>query len=43
MTDYKKYCKAFTYLHNNPDCLFLLTNQDATFPTSGTLYPGKPH
>ena len=39
--NYKKYCKAFTYLHNNPDCHFIATNSDSTFPASeGVLFPG---
>ncbi|KAI8584723.1 hypothetical protein K450DRAFT_217692 [Umbelopsis ramanniana AG] len=37
---YYKYCKAFTFLHNHPERLFLLTNADSTFPTHGTLFPG---
>jgi 4-nitrophenyl phosphatase len=41
MTDYKKYSKAYTYLKDNEGCHFLLTNQDATFPTNGTTYPGE--
>ena len=32
--DYKKLAKAFTYLRENEGCLFLLTNQDPTYPTS---------
>jgi 4-nitrophenyl phosphatase len=39
--DYKKYSKAYTYLKDNEGCHFLLTNQDATFPTNGTTYPGQ--
>ncbi|CAM0140700.1 hypothetical protein VKS41_007959 [Umbelopsis sp. WA50703] len=38
--NYYKYCKAFTYLHNDPKRLFLLTNADSTFPTHGTIFPG---
>lgn len=37
--NYRKLAKAYTYLQN-PDCLFLLTNNDSTFPANGTLYPG---
>ncbi|KAJ3089167.1 hypothetical protein HK102_007047 [Quaeritorhiza haematococci] len=37
---YTKYAKAFTYLHSNPDCHFLATNDDLTFPAGGTVYPG---
>ncbi|KAI9637914.1 HAD-like domain-containing protein [Dioszegia hungarica] len=39
--NYKKYSKAYTYLKDNEGCHFLLTNQDATFPTNGTTYPGS--
>lgn len=39
--NYYKYCKAFTFLHNHPERLFLLTNADSTFPTHGTLFPGR--
>ncbi|CAG8552988.1 8797_t:CDS:2 [Acaulospora morrowiae] len=38
--NYKKIAKAFNYLYSNPDCLFLLTNDDSTIPYNGTLYPG---
>ncbi|CAO3675129.1 unnamed protein product [Umbelopsis vinacea] len=38
--NYYKYCKAFTYLRNDPKRLFLLTNADSTFPTHGSLFPG---
>ena len=34
---YAKYAKAFTYLHSNPDCHFITTNDDVTFP-AGTLF-----
>ncbi len=37
---YTKYAKAFTYLRANPDCHFLATNADLTFPAGGTVYPG---
>ncbi len=37
---YTKLAKAFTYLHSNPSCHFLATNDDSTFPTGGTVYPG---
>ena len=40
-TDYKKYCKAFAHLRDNKDCHFLLTNQDANYPTNGTVFPGS--
>ncbi|CAG8446510.1 1711_t:CDS:2 [Diversispora eburnea] len=38
--NYKKIAKAFTYLYSNPDCIFMLTNDDTTFPSNGTIYPG---
>ncbi|PKC16971.1 HAD-like protein [Rhizophagus irregularis] len=38
--NYLKYAKAYTYLHSNPGCLFLLTNDDSTFPASGSTFPG---
>ncbi len=38
--NYKKLAKAYTYLTSNPDCLFLATNDDATFPAGPRLYPG---
>jgi 4-nitrophenyl phosphatase len=41
MIDYKKYSKAYSYLRDNEDCHFLLTNQDKVFPTGGTTWPGK--
>ncbi|PKK74565.1 HAD-like protein [Rhizophagus irregularis] len=37
--NYLKYAKAYTYLHSNPECLFLLTNDDPTFPAGK---PNKP-
>jgi hypothetical protein len=39
--DYKKYCKAYSYLRDDPNVHFLLTNQDKVFPTHGTTYPGE--
>lgn len=39
-TDYKKLGKAYSYLRDDPNVHFLLTNQDRVFPTSGTTYPG---
>jgi len=39
--NYKKYCKAYSYLRDDPNCHFLLTNQDKVFPTHGTTYPGS--
>lgn len=42
--NYTKLSKAFQYLNCNPDCLFLATNEDSTYPAkSGTgsgLLPG---
>jgi 4-nitrophenyl phosphatase len=38
--NYKKLAKAFTYLTSDPDCLFLATNDDASFPAGPRLYPG---
>ncbi|KAG2217025.1 hypothetical protein INT45_011576 [Circinella minor] len=38
--NYTKYAKAFTYLKRNPDCRFILTNGDTTFPTNGMIVPG---
>ncbi|RUS17126.1 HAD-like domain-containing protein [Endogone sp. FLAS-F59071] len=38
--NYKKYAKAHTYLTKNPGCLFLLTNDDSTFPTEIGIFPG---
>ena len=38
--NYKKYAKAFTYLHHDENVHFLATNSDLTFPAGGTVYPG---
>ncbi|CAG8598040.1 10812_t:CDS:2 [Ambispora leptoticha] len=38
--NYLKFAKAFTYLHSNPNCLFLLTNNDTTYPANGSIFPG---
>ncbi|KAL1916073.1 uncharacterized protein VTP21DRAFT_6077 [Calcarisporiella thermophila] len=38
--NYKKYAKAFTYIRSNPECYFLLTNNDTTYPANGTIFPG---
>ncbi|KAI9300190.1 HAD-like domain-containing protein [Cunninghamella echinulata] len=38
--NYKKYAKAFSYLTRNPNCHFIATNEDTTFPIHGSLYPG---
>ncbi|GJN89210.1 hypothetical protein Rhopal_002189-T1 [Rhodotorula paludigena] len=45
--NYLKYAKAFRYLRENENCLFMATNLDSTFPTHGTVHPeplvvGKP-
>jgi 4-nitrophenyl phosphatase len=32
--------KAFQYLTRNPDCQFIATNGDSTYPASGGLLPG---
>ncbi|KTW31064.1 4-nitrophenylphosphatase [Pneumocystis jirovecii RU7] len=37
--NYLKYSKAFNYLQNK-NTLFLVTNSDSTYPTSGGLFPG---
>ncbi|KAG5637660.1 hypothetical protein H0H81_003681 [Sphagnurus paluster] len=37
---YAKYSKAFTYLSTNPDCLFVATNEDSTYPSAHGLLPG---
>ncbi|CAG8607638.1 3028_t:CDS:2 [Ambispora gerdemannii] len=39
--NYRKLAKAFTYLHSNSNCLFLLTNDDTTYPLNGSLLPGS--
>lgn len=39
--NYKKLCKAYSYLRDDPNVHFLLTNQDKTFPTHGTTFPGS--
>lgn len=38
--NYTKLSKAFRYLHTNPECLFIATNEDSTFPSSGGILPG---
>ncbi|EGF83213.1 hypothetical protein BATDEDRAFT_21714 [Batrachochytrium dendrobatidis JAM81] len=38
--NYKKLAKAFTYVNSNPDCHFIATNGDLTYPTAGTVFPG---
>lgn len=40
--NYNKLAKANRYLRENKDCIFMLTNDDRTFPTaSGAQHPGK--
>ncbi|KAF8471835.1 HAD-like domain-containing protein [Kalaharituber pfeilii] len=36
---YRKLARAYQYLQN-PECMFLATNVDSTFPTHGKLFPG---
>ncbi|KAL4076844.1 HAD-like domain-containing protein [Scleroderma yunnanense] len=38
--NYTKLAKAFHYLHQNPACQFLVTNEDSTFPSAHGLLPG---
>lgn len=38
--NYTKLSKAFRYLHTNPECLFIATNEDSTFPSTGGILPG---
>jgi len=37
---YRKLSKAFQYLTRNPGCLFLVSNEDSTYPANGGLLPG---
>lgn len=40
--NYKKIWKANRYLRDNKDCIFMITNDDSTFPSAnGDLHPGK--
>lgn len=40
--NYTKLAKANRYLRENKDCIFMLTNDDRTFPTaSGAQHPGE--
>ena len=39
--NYKKVAKGFKFLRENEGCHFVATNLDSTFPTHGTVYPGK--
>ncbi|KAI9592208.1 4-nitrophenylphosphatase [Syncephalis fuscata] len=38
--NYRKLAKAYVYLKSNPDCLFLATNTDSTFPHLNGSFPG---
>jgi 4-nitrophenyl phosphatase len=38
--NYTKLSRAFRYLHSNPECVFLATNDDSTFPSEHGLLPG---
>jgi len=37
--NYKKLAKAHRFLMDDEKCLFILTNDDSSFPDNGTLYP----
>ncbi|ORX59141.1 2-phosphoglycolate phosphatase [Piromyces finnis] len=37
--NYKKYSKAYTYITSNPDCHFLVTNSDITYPVQNFVLP----
>lgn len=40
--NYHKLARAHRFLRENKDCLFILTNDDSTFPAAnGQLYPGS--
>eukprot|EP01103_Thecamoeba_quadrilineata_P008193 TRINITY_DN1795_c0_g1_i2.p1 TRINITY_DN1795_c0_g1~~TRINITY_DN1795_c0_g1_i2.p1 ORF type:complete len:223 (-),score=47.61 TRINITY_DN1795_c0_g1_i2:357-1025(-) len=38
--NYRKMAIAFAYLNRNPGSIFVLTNDDATYPVAGSLFPG---
>ncbi len=38
--NYTKLSKAYQYLTRNPDCLFIATNEDSTYPTALGMLPG---
>ena len=38
--NYTKLSRALRYLYSNPECAFLGTNQDATYPADKGLMPG---
>jgi len=39
--NYRKLAYAQLHLRNHPECLFLATNTDATFPSAGHMLPGS--
>merc|ERR1712130_123888 len=39
--NYLKMSYAFHYLHKDPDCLFIATNRDRTYPSANGLMPGS--
>jgi len=38
--NYTKYSKAFQYLTRNEGCLFVVSNEDSTYPAGGGILPG---
>jgi 4-nitrophenyl phosphatase len=38
--NYTKLSRAFRYLHSNPECVFLATNDDPTCPSEDGIQPG---
>ncbi|KIJ28294.1 hypothetical protein M422DRAFT_189909, partial [Sphaerobolus stellatus SS14] len=38
--NYTKYCKAYQYLTRNEGCLFVVTNEDSTYPAGPGILPG---
>jgi len=38
--NYTKLSKAFQFLTRNPECLFIATNEDSTYPSACGLLPG---
>lgn len=38
--NYTKLSRAFRYLHSNPECAFLATNEDSTYISEKGLLPG---
>jgi 4-nitrophenyl phosphatase len=39
--NYTKLSKAYQYLTRNPECQFIVTNEDSTYPVAGGLLPGS--